>query len=219
MSEGSQLNDPPQAARSAQRAVDIVLAGAALVVTLPLTATIAAAIKLTSPGPVLFRQERIGRNREPFVMLKFRSMVNNADDTAHRTYVTALLTDDPGATNDKGAFKLAGDSRITRVGAIIRRFSLDELPQFINVLLGQMSVVGPRPALAFEVELYREADMARFAVRPGLTGLWQVSGRNQLSMREMLELDVEYVRRHSARLDLMILLKTAAAMIRGDGAE
>ena len=210
---------PTRAFAQTPRILDIVVATAGLLLTSPLLAVISAAIKATSPGPILFRQQRVGLAGEPFTMLKFRSMTDETDDAPHRAYVTALLTDTPDAVNEKGVFKLAGDPRITRVGSIIRRFSLDELPQLLTVLKGDMSVVGPRPALPFEVDLYQPADMVRFVVRPGLTGLWQVSGRNRLTMRQMLEIDVEYVRRKSLRLDLQILAKTLPAVIRGDGAE
>ena len=210
---------PTRAFAQTPRILDIVVATAGLLLTSPLLAVISAAIKATSPGPILFRQQRVGLAGEPFTMLKFRSMTDETDDAPHRAYVTALLTDTPDAVNEKGVFKLAGDPRITRVGSIIRRFSLDELPQLLTVLKGDVSVVGPRPALPFEVDLYQPADMVRFVVRPGLTGLWQVSGRNRLTMRQMLEIDVEYVRRKSLRLDLQILAKTLPAVIRGDGAE
>jgi lipopolysaccharide/colanic/teichoic acid biosynthesis glycosyltransferase len=205
--------------RAIRRAFDVCIAAVILLITAPLCAIIALAIKLTSRGPVLFRQVRVGHVHKPFVMLKFRSMHHNVDDTLHRTYVSALLTDSPDARNEKGRFKLADDPRVTRVGSIIRRVGLDELPQLLNVLRGDMSVVGPRPALPFEVELYESRHHGRFAVRPGLTGLWQVSGRNQLNMKQMLDLDLVYVDQQSFRLDLSILLQTVPAMIRGDGAE
>jgi lipopolysaccharide/colanic/teichoic acid biosynthesis glycosyltransferase len=154
----------------------------------------------------------------PFTMLKLRSMYVGNDDRAHRAYVTGMLAAeeaDDDAARSGGLFKLVGDRRITPVGAWLRRTSLDELPQLINVLRGEMSLVGPRPMLAWEAELLAESYRPRFTVKPGMTGLWQVSGRSRLSMRAALELDVEYVRRCGVFVDLSILAQTMPALFRG----
>jgi lipopolysaccharide/colanic/teichoic acid biosynthesis glycosyltransferase len=142
-------------------------------------------------------------------------MYINNDDEIHRQYVTSLLSDEKAATGgQRGLYKLEEDPRITAVGAWLRRFSLDELPQLFNVLRGEMSLVGPRPVLAWEAKMFRESDHQRFEVKPGITGLWQVSGRSRLSYREQLELDVEYVHRRSLALDLAILAGTIPALFR-----
>ncbi|MEV4702041.1 sugar transferase [Actinoplanes sp. NPDC049316] len=199
-----------------KRVLDVVLAGAALLVLAPLLAAVWVAVRLTSPGPAVFRQERLGRDEKPFTMYKFRSMTAGAADGAHRAYVRAMLTgEQPRAGGESGLYKLERDPRVTRVGGWLRRTSLDELPQLVNVLRGDMSLVGPRPVLAWEAELFTAQQRARFAARPGLTGLWQVSGRARLTMPQALALDVEYVRRQSLWLDLTILARTLPALRRG----
>lgn len=199
-----------------KRAVDVTAAAAALAVLSPLLAVVVVLIRLTSRGPVLFRQERLGWQGRPFTVLKFRTMVVNDDDSALREIVQRELT---GAREEEdGSFKLHADPRITRVGRWLRRTSLDEVPQLINILRGQMSLVGPRPALAWEAELFPPEFRRRTDVPPGLTGLWQVRGRSRLSTPEMLRLDVEYVDTRSLGLDLSILLRTPPAVLRGDGA-
>jgi lipopolysaccharide/colanic/teichoic acid biosynthesis glycosyltransferase len=206
---------PPRAVPRTKRALDVVLSAAALVVLAPCLALVALAVRLTSPGPVLFRQERLGLEGRPFTLLKFRTMRVDAGDAVHRAYVTQLLTQETPPTGGAGGlYKLQDDPRVTPVGRWLRRTSLDELPQLVNVLRGEMSVVGPRPALAWEAALYRDVDHQRFQVLPGITGLWQVSGRSRLSMRQALELDVEYVRRCSLRLDLWILARTVPTVLR-----
>ena len=197
----------------AKRALDVALAGAALLLLVPVLAVLAALVRLGSPGPALFRQARVGRDGQPFLMLKFRTMRVGADDTAHREYVGRMLSGEAKPLH--GLYKLDGDSRVTRVGAVLRRTSLDELPQLINVLRGEMSLVGPRPALPYEACLFPEWATPRFSVRPGLTGLWQVSGRNRLTMMDGLRLDVDYVARHTFLLDLGILLRTVPAVLAG----
>lgn len=200
---------------TSKRCIDVVLAGIALVLLSPVLAAVAVAVRLSSPGPVLFRQERLGQGGQPFIMLKFRTMYVGRSDAAHRSYVTRLLTEESPATGGAAPlFKLQCDPRVTPLGQWLRRTSLDELPQLINVLVGDMSLVGPRPVLAWEVQLYRGDEHRRFDVPPGITGLWQVSGRNRLSMRQALALDVEYVRRHSLWFDLVILVRTIPALIR-----
>jgi lipopolysaccharide/colanic/teichoic acid biosynthesis glycosyltransferase len=198
-----------------KRALDVILSGALLLVSMPAWIAIAIAIKLTSPGPILFRQERVGCGAVPFTVLKFRTMRHGAPDHVHRLFVTQMIVS--GVTSLDGApsggtFKLTGDARITRIGRILRRTSLDELPQLINVLRGEMSLIGPRPPLAYEVDRYESWQRERLSVLPGITGLWQVSGRNRLSYLEMCRLDVGYVRDWSFGRDLAILVRTPWAM-------
>ncbi|MGA5299417.1 sugar transferase [Nucisporomicrobium flavum] len=198
-----------------KRVLDVVLAATGLLLLTPLLAVVWVAVRLTSPGPAVFRQERLGRDEKPFTMYKFRSMTAGAADGAHRAYVRAMLTGAEPRQGDSGLYKLEQDPRVTRVGGWLRRTSLDELPQLVNVLRGDMSLVGPRPVLAWEAELFTAQQRTRFAARPGLTGLWQVSGRARLTMPQALALDVEYVRRQSLWLDLTILARTLPALRRG----
>jgi exopolysaccharide biosynthesis polyprenyl glycosylphosphotransferase len=190
--------------------LDRVLAASALLVLAPLMLVIAAAVRLTSPGPAVFRQERTGRDGKPFTMLKFRTMVVDAEE---RLADLRLYNEGAGPL-----FKLANDPRITPVGRVLRRTSLDELPQLLNVLRGDMSLVGPRPALPKETEAYSEWVWRRLHVRPGLTGLWQVSGRSQLTWEESIRIDLEYVNNWNLRLDLRILARTLRAVVARDGA-
>src|SRR5215468_906964 len=180
-----------------KRLIDLILAGAALLVILPLLAVLGVVVRVSSAGPALFRQERIGRGRRPFTMLKLRTMVDGADR------LVAGLLDETGA--DQRFYKFRDDPRITGAGRWLRRWSLDELPQFINVVRGDMSLVGPRPGLPAEVATYDDEAVRRLLVKPGLTGLWQVSGRSDLAWEETVALDVEYADRCSARLDAAIL--------------
>jgi lipopolysaccharide/colanic/teichoic acid biosynthesis glycosyltransferase len=208
-----------RAAQLAKRLLDVAASAAALTLLSPLLLTVAVLIRLTTPGPALFRQARVGRNEQPFVLYKFRTMYGGCSDDPHREYVRALLTDDsPPTGGEHGLYKLEGDVRITPLGRFLRRASIDELPQLLNVLRGNMSLVGPRPALTWEAELIEPAYHQRFRVLPGLTGLWQVSGRNYLTMRQGLELDIEYVRRQSFAFDLWILLKTIPVVLSTHGA-
>lgn len=200
------------------RVRDLVLGIPALVVLSPLLLGCALAIRLTSSGPAVFRQARVGRNGMPFRIYKFRTMKQGTGDDRHRAYVTRLLTDGGEEAAEDGVFKLADDDRITRVGAFLRRLSLDELPQLINVVRGEMSLVGPRPGIDYEVELYRPADRVRLLVKPGMTGLWQATERNHVGMREMFELDRRYVRERSIGLDFEIMLKTVGQMVQPSGA-
>ena len=196
-----------------KRILDLVLGLTALIVLSPLLVLLAVAVRVSSPGPAVFRQQRLGRSEEPFTMYKFRSMRVDADDAIHRAYVSQMLTGS-GAAATGGLFKLVDDPRLTPIGAFLRRTSLDELPQLVNVVRGDMSLVGPRPVLAWEAELFTDAARIRFRTRPGLTGLWQVSGRNRLTMLDALELDAEYVRRQSLWLDLSILARTVPAQLK-----
>jgi lipopolysaccharide/colanic/teichoic acid biosynthesis glycosyltransferase len=199
------------------RVLDIVVAAVLLVVLLPLLLLIAAVIRIDSRGWVVYRQERMGRGCRPFVVNKFRTMAAGAGHETHRAFVRGLITGGCAET-ESGVFKLTEDDRITRAGRFLRRSSLDELPQLWNVLRGDMSLVGPRPPLRYEVELYPEHWFARFAVKPGITGLWQVSGRSALTLEEMIKLDLDYARRRSLRLNVGILLRTVPAVLRARGA-
>lgn len=205
----------PRAPDSRLRVAAEALAAAVLLVLLsPLLLVVALAVRLTSAGPVLFRQERLGVGHRPFTILKFRTMRVDNDERIHREYVTAVLTsDETPHGGEQGVFKLVGDPRVTRVGALLRRTSLDELPQLWNVVRGEMALVGPRPALAWEVPLFPDWAGRRFDVRPGLTGLWQVRGRSRLSYKDALALDVEYVDTRSLWLDAKILVATLAVLL------
>jgi lipopolysaccharide/colanic/teichoic acid biosynthesis glycosyltransferase len=198
-----------------ERLVDVVVAAGVLAVASPVLALAALAVRLTSRGPVVFRQERIGLDERPFTCLKLRTMYVDADDTIHRRYVERLLTEErPPEGGRTGVYKLTDDPRVTPVGRWLRRTSLDELPQLVNVLRGEMALVGPRPMLAFEVELLEPWQRERFRVRPGLTGLWQVSGRSSVDAATALTLDVEYARSRSLGLDLWLLARTPRALVR-----
>jgi lipopolysaccharide/colanic/teichoic acid biosynthesis glycosyltransferase len=200
---------------AAKRTLDVLGSLAGIVVLAPFLVLLWCLVRWTSPGPATYRQERLGRHKRPFTLLKFRTMYTNNDDEIHRQYVASLLSGDHAPTGgQRGLYKLENDPRITAVGAWFRRLSLDELPQLFNVLRGEMSLVGPRPVLAWEAEMFRDSDNQRFEVKPGITGLWQISGRSRLSYREQLELDVDYVRRRSFALDLAILVGTVPALFR-----
>lgn len=196
--------------------MDIVLSLTLIIIVAPLLLLLGILVRLTSAGPALFRQDRLGRDKQPFTMLKLRTMQIDNDDRIHREYVASLLSADGRATSaGNGLFKLDGDPRVTRLGAWLRQTSLDELPQLFNVLRGEMSLVGPRPVLPWEAKLFGEPYQQRFLVKPGITGLWQVSGRSRLSFREALELDVEYASRRSFFFDVAILARTLPAVFRG----
>lgn len=193
----------------AKRALDLAVAVCLLVVLAPVLLAIAIAVRLDSRGPALFRQERLGRGRRPFRVCKFRTMAHNAPDDLHREYVARLAR---GEVEGDGLKKLVADPRVTRVGRFLRRTSLDELPQLFNVVAGEMSLVGPRPAIEYELDNYGPAHHRRFEVRPGITGLWQVSGRNRLGFVEMLDLDIRYVDEMGPWTDLKILARTPTAI-------
>jgi lipopolysaccharide/colanic/teichoic acid biosynthesis glycosyltransferase len=204
---------------AACRALDIVVAAVLLVVLLPLFALIAIAIRIDSPGRVVFRQRRVGRGRRLFTVNKFRTMRSDADHETHRTFVLHLITaDGSDEASDKPFFKMSSDSRVTRVGRVMRKSSLDELPQLWNVLKGEMSLVGPRPATPREVALYEDWQLQRLETPPGITGLWQVSGRSELSYEDLRHLDTVYVSSWSLWWDLRILAQTPAAVLRRSGA-
>lgn len=200
-----------------RRFIDVVVAGGLILILAPLLIVLAFAIRLNSPGPALFRQRRVGHGRREFTVFKFRSMRLNADPGGHRDYVTALIQGKE-ATGGENLYKLAVDDRITPVGHWIRRWSLDELPQLFNVISGDMALVGPRPAIPYEVAEYPRWYLDRFSVKPGLTGLWQVSGRNERTYEEMVRLDIEYAERRSLLLDLSILARTPLTVLARRGA-
>ncbi|MHA6616921.1 sugar transferase [Pseudonocardia sp. DLS-67] len=214
---GARLRNPVSArgAATVRRLADVVISGAALVaLALPML-VIAAAIRVESRGPSLFRQQRVGLRRRSFEMLKFRTMKPGGDDSALRDLIARELRGEDTVVN--GSSKLDGDTRITRVGRFLRRTSLDELPQLINVLRGDMTLVGPRPCLEWEADMFPAEYATRFDVPPGLTGLWQVSGRSELGTLDMLRLDVRYVEQRSLARDLEILVRTVPAMLGGGG--
>jgi lipopolysaccharide/colanic/teichoic acid biosynthesis glycosyltransferase len=206
------------------RALDILGSLALLVLLAPVLIAIAFVIRIDSPGPALFRQRRLGRNVEPFTTHKFRTMYDGVAHDRHREFVIALIDgrdhmeDESDEEPAAAYFKMVGDPRVTRFGRILRRSSLDELPQLWNVLRGEMSLVGPRPPIQYEVEHYPPHWFARFAVKPGITGLWQVSGRSEVTLEEMVRLDVEYARRRSTWLNVTILARTLPAVLSRRGA-
>jgi lipopolysaccharide/colanic/teichoic acid biosynthesis glycosyltransferase len=202
------------------RILDLVVALVALVILAPLMLIIALVVRVESPGPAIFRQERVGRLQRRFTLNKFRTMTAGASHDRHRKFVEGLYAGErPEATDEGPRFKLAQDPRITRVGRLLRRSSLDELPQLWNVIRGEMSLVGPRPPIDYEVASYPAPHwFTRFDVKPGLTGLWQVSGRCDLTVEQMIALDIEYVQRRSLRLNLLILLRTLPAVLATRGA-
>ncbi len=208
--------------RALKRGMDVCGSLLLLTVLSPVFLAIAAAVKLTSRGPVLFRQQRIGEHGTAFTFLKFRSMYINNDASQHKEYVRKLIAgqaDKQKNSEGEGIFKLTNDPRITPVGSFLRRTSLDELPQFINVLRGDMSLVGPRPPVPYEVEAYATWHRRRLLeAKPGITGLWQVQGRSRVGFDDMVRLDLRYARNCSPWLDLKILVQTPKAVIAGSGA-
>ncbi len=205
-----------------KRTLDVVIAALLMILTSPIWLVASVLIKATSPGPVLFRQQRIGAGGAAFTCFKFRTMHDGVSEEAHRELVTRMLVNGEisAAGDRKGQpYKVNGDSRVIAVGRWMRRSSLDELPQLINVLRGEMSIVGPRPALAYEIENYDDWQRERLSVRPGITGLWQVSGRNRLTYTEMCVLDIRYIHQWSVAADLLIMLRTPWVMfVDGGGA-
>jgi len=199
--------------RLAKRALDLVVASSALILTAPLFAAVALLIKRESPGPVLFRQTRLGFGMREFTNLKFRTMRVDTADAEHREYIRSSMAA-AGVPEDNGLFKLSRPEQTTRTGRWLRKTSLDELPQLLNVVRGDMSMVGPRPCIPYETEYFEPHHFERFLVPAGLTGLWQVSARARSTFAEALELDVAYVRGHSLALDLRILLRTPVALLR-----
>ena len=208
--------------RLVKRAFDLVLASLCLILMAPFLIVIAILIKLDSPGPVLYKGTRIGENGKAFLMFKFRSMRIDGGEDIHKAHVVRLIRENikpqQAGKGKSVSLKLQDDPRITRVGSFIRKTSIDELPQLFNVLRGDMSIVGPRPSLPYEVEVFQDWHMRRFEGPPGITGLWQVNGRNRVSFDEMVRLDIEYIEHQSLWLDCKILLQTPFAVISGNGA-
>jgi exopolysaccharide biosynthesis polyprenyl glycosylphosphotransferase len=199
--------------RLLKRLVDCVVSGVMLIVLAPLMGLIAICIRLDSTGPILFRQRRLGYEMRPFTVLKFRTMRVDTDETEHRRYIERTLTHN-ASPNTNGLYKLDRSDAVTRVGRVLRKTSLDELPQLFNILRGDMSLVGPRPCLDYETEGFAEHHFDRFLVPPGLTGLWQVTARSRSTFGEALDMDVAYVRGWSLGLDLQLLLKTPFSLVR-----
>jgi lipopolysaccharide/colanic/teichoic acid biosynthesis glycosyltransferase len=206
-----------------KRTIDLIGSGVGLLLLSPLFLAIAIAIKMTSNGPVFFKQQRVGQYGRVFTVLKFRSMYVNNDHNVHKDYVTKLIANQAerhGATGSSdGVYKLTSDRRITPLGRILRRTSLDELPQIVNVFMGDMSLVGPRPAIPYELAAYQTWHRRRILeAKPGITGLWQVTGRSLVKFDDMVRLDLRYATGWSLGLDIWILLRTPLAVIRGAGA-
>ena len=206
--------------RVVKRVMDVVGSLIALTIFGPLFAALAVAIKISSKGPIFYRQQRVGQYGQPFVFLKFRSMVMDNDASTHREYVRKLIAGTaerkPSDDGGEGVYKLTNDPRITPLGTFLRRTSLDELPQFLNVLRGDMSLVGPRPPISYEVEAYDLWHRRRLLeAKPGITGLWQVNGRNRVQFDEMVRLDLIYAKTWSPWMDLKILLRTPRAVVQG----
>jgi lipopolysaccharide/colanic/teichoic acid biosynthesis glycosyltransferase len=206
-----------------KRVMDIAGSALMLILCAPLLLIIALAIKGSSKGRVLFRQRRVGQHGQHFTFLKFRSMLTDNDHNVHKEYATKFIAGDaesrPSNGNGGGVYKLANDKRVTRVGKFLRRTSLDELPQFLNVLKGEMSLVGPRPPIPYELTTYQTWHRRRvLEVKPGITGLWQVTGRSRVTFDEMVRLDLRYATSWSPWLDFKILMRTPVAVIKGTGA-
>jgi lipopolysaccharide/colanic/teichoic acid biosynthesis glycosyltransferase len=219
----SQREDDRRVFHVMKRMMDILGSVLALVLFSPLLICGAIAVKVTSKGPIFFRQRRIGQYGKSFVFLKFRSMYVNNDAAVHKAYVQQLIAGkadkQPSNGSGEGVYKLTRDPRITRVGAFLRKTSMDELPQFINVLRGEMSLVGPRPPVPYEVEAYDIWHRRRLLeAKPGITGLWQVSGRSKVKFDDMVRLDLHYARHWSPWTDMKILWRTPGAVVLGDGA-
>jgi len=194
--------------------LDLAIAIPTQIASVPILLLTMVLMQLADPGSVLFRQIRIGRGERPFTMLKLRTMRLGSDDSAFREFNTRELRGEPNPTGD-GILKLENDPRLLPMSRFLRRFSIDELPQLVNVIFGDMSLVGPRPCLPWEVELFTPEQRRRHEVLPGITGLWQVSGRNLLTMQQMLVLDLVYVEQQSFLLDLKILWQTVPAVLLG----
>jgi lipopolysaccharide/colanic/teichoic acid biosynthesis glycosyltransferase len=212
-----------------KRVMDIVIAAFLLVIFSPIMVMIIFLIVIDSRGPVIFSQERVGSKRwtrdgftywqrSLFKCYKFRTMIHNADPSVHVNFIASFIEGQIKPSENINAYKLHNDSRVTRVGKVLRKMSLDELPQLINVLLGQMSMVGPRPDVPYAVDQYKSWHCERLATLPGLTGLWQTKGRSNVSFDNMASLDIEYVRNQSLLLDIKILILTIPAVLSAKGA-
>jgi lipopolysaccharide/colanic/teichoic acid biosynthesis glycosyltransferase len=199
-----------------KRLLDITISLLGLILLSPLFGLIALAIRLESPGSVIFKHRRIGKGGSPFYLLKFRSMVSGGDDAGYMRYLSELIESERnGNTTGLPYRKMAGDSRVTRVGKVLRTYYLDELPQLVNILLGHMSLVGPRPHVQFEVDNYTYEQYRRLTVKPGATGLWQVQGKADCTFNELIQLDLDYIDQRNLWLDMEIIAKTGFLMLRG----
>jgi lipopolysaccharide/colanic/teichoic acid biosynthesis glycosyltransferase len=202
--------------QSLKRALDITLSAIGLILLLPMMVVIALAIRLDSPGPVLFRHRRVGRNGRLFDLLKFRTMYYGGDDSGYMEYLRQLIeSEQDGGGRGLPYNKMDNDVRVTRTGKVLRRYYLDELPQLWNILKGEMSLVGPRPHVQFEVDHYRPEQQRRLLVKPGATGLWQVVGKSNCTFSELIELDLDYIDRWSLGFDLWIMMNTVWLMLPG----
>lgn len=212
---------PTKASQAIKRTIDVLGSLCALIMLAPLFVLIAVAIRLSSKGPILFKQPRIGRYGVPFTFLKFRSMYFQSDPRIHQEYIRQLIADEKCGEkeSEKSVYKIEGDPRVTPLGRFLRKSSLDELPQFFNVLRGEMSLVGPRPPIPYEVASYDIWHRRRFLeAKPGITGLWQIEGRSRVKFAEMVRLDLRYVKTWTPWEDIKILLRTPLAMLKGTGA-
>ncbi|MCE5315381.1 MAG: sugar transferase [Armatimonadota bacterium] len=205
-----------------KRILDIIAVSVCLILAAPLAGIVALLIKLSSPGPVLFKQTRIGRGGKEFTFYKFRSMRVGCDDTSHRQYIKLFIEGDEEGLkkfhSGKKIYKMTGDDRVTAVGKFLRRTSLDELPQLLNVFKGDMSMVGPRPHIPYEVDLYQDWHRRRLQGLPGITGWWQIHGRSRVTFDESVRMDIWYLEHQSVILDIRIMLRTITKAIVGRGA-
>lgn len=202
-----------------KRAMDLFITLFILPIVLPLMAVIALLVRLDSPGPAIFKQKRIGKNGRMFYIYKFRTMQHKLDNSYHQAFMKAFVRGEIGQEGqERQVFKPFTDSQVTRIGRLLRRTSLDELPQILNILKGEMSVVGPRPNVVYEVEAYKSWHMERLAVLPGITGLAQVNGRSSISFDMIVQYDIDYVQNQSLWMDLQILWKTFTSVISKEGA-
>lgn len=219
---GSVIDIRPIRTYKCKRILDIIAATIGLIIAAPMAGIIGLLIKLSSPGPVLFRQVRIGNDGQEFLFYKFRSMRINNDDSQHREYIKLFIEGNEDELKKfqgrKKVYKMSCDSRITLIGKFLRRTSLDELPQLINVFKGDMSMVGPRPHLPYEVDLYKEWHRRRLQGMPGITGWWQIHGRSRVTFDESVRMDIWYLERQSLILDIRIMLRTVTKAIVGRGA-
>jgi len=218
---GTRFRERMLAEKFTKRLIDMMVSLLVIVVGFPFLLAVTFLIKLTSKGPVFFSQQRIGEHGEVFTLFKFRTMREGADDSVHReftrSFIEGRMSNSSLDEKSPSVYKLTNDPRITSIGNFLRRTSLDELPQFINILRGEMAIVGPRPPLQYEIEYYEEWHKLRLEVKPGLTGLWQVSGRSSVPFNEMVKLDLYYIEHWTLLLDFKIMLRTIPVMFFGSG--
>lgn len=207
------LVDGRYGSRPYKRLFDLAIGFLLLILFAPVGIVVALLVRLTSPGPILFRQERIGKDGQPFTVYKFRTMRHGADASIHEQYFIQYIQGVTAPGEDGASYKMHHDPRITPFGSILRRLALDEIPQIINVIKGDMSLVGPRPPLGYEVDHYSPRDLQRLTVKPGMTGLWQIKGRDTVDFATMVDLDLEYIHRQSLWLDLTIVIATVPVLV------